>query len=252
MDNVKKLLENRQFEAAEAILREFTDKNPYDGQALYYMAYCLFSQDKFDESARYFIMLGDLVPDEPEVHFMTGRCFFNRNNYREAIKYFRKAIDKGLSGNNLLKSGHLLALAYCGSKRFNSAEKIVRRTISKSPDYYPCHDLLGRILISRMDYKRAREIYNKILALKSAPEEDALFHIAFTYIIENKIHVAINKLEEILSKWKDHLKTHYTLAALYFHSENMEKAAKHWRKCVELDPDNLGRKAIVNIMLLEP
>ncbi len=251
MKHIKQLLEDGQFEAAEVMLREYTDKNPYDGQALYYLAYCLFSQDNFGEAVRYFMMLGELIPDEPEVHFMTGKCFFNRNNYREAIKYFREAIDKGLSGNNLLKAGHLLALAYCGSKRFNSAEKTVRRIISKSPDYYPCHDLLGRILISRMDYKRAREIYNKILVMKSGPREDALFHIAFTYIIENKINTAINKLEEILTEWKDHLKTHYTLAALYFHSDNIKKASEHWRKCVELDPNNLGRKALVNIMISE-
>jgi len=251
MDNIKKLLENRQFEEAEVILREYTDKNPYDGQALYYLAYCLFSQDNFYEAVRYFMMLGEIIPGEPEVYFMTGRSFFNMNNYREAIKYFRIAMDKGLSGNNLLNAGHLLALAYCGSKRFNSAEKVVRLVISKSPDYYPCHDLLGRILISRMDYRRARETYNKILELKSGPRVDALFHIAFTFIIENKIDIAINKLEEILSEWKDHLKSHYTLAALYFHSDNMEKASEHWRKCVELDPNNLGRKALVNIMLSE-
>ena len=251
MDNVKKLLEEKQFNEAEVILREFTDKNPHDGQAVYYLAYCLFSQDKFEESVKYFMMLGELIPDEPEIHFMTGRSFFNRNNYREAIKYFRKAMDRGLSENNLLKAGHLLALSYCGSKQFNSAEKVVRHGISKAHDYYPYYDLLGRILISRMDYKRARETYNKIIELKSGPQEDALFHIAFTYIIENKINIAINKLEEILTEWKDHLKSHYTLAALYFHSDNMEKAVAHWKKCVELAPEKLGRKALVNIMLIE-
>jgi len=251
MDNVKKILEENKFNEAEVILREFTAKNPHDGQAVYYLAYCLFSQDKFEEAGNYFMMLGELIPDEPEIHYMTGRAFFSMSNHREAIKYFKKALKTGLSGNNLLKARHLLALSYCGSKRFNSAEKVVRYGISKAHDYYPYYDLLGRILISRMDYRRARDIYNKMIEVKSGRPEDVLFHIAFTYIIENKINIAINKLEEILTEWKNHLKSHYTLAALYFHSDNMEKAVAHWKRCVELDPEKLGRKALVNIMLSE-
>jgi tetratricopeptide (TPR) repeat protein len=249
MDNIRKLLEEQKFIEAEIGLREFIAKNRKDGQAIYYLAQCLFSQDRFEEAANYFIILGELIQNEPEICYMTGRAFLNTGNYKETIKYIKKAIEKGLSGNNLLKARHLLALSYCGSKRFNSAEKVVRDGIKKVPDYYSYYDLLGRILISRMDYKRARETYNKIIELKLEPQEDTLFHIAFTYIIENKIDIAIDKLEKLLKRDKNHLKAHYTLAALYFHSDNIEKAIEYWKKCIEIDPERLGKKALENILL---
>jgi len=201
-----------------------------------------FSRGEFEKALRNYFNLIIIKPYDPLIYYMTGRCFLNLSNYKEAVKYIKGSIEKGLDNSFLLKARHLLALAYCGNKKFNSAEKVMREAIKKNLDYYSYYDLLGRILLSRMDYRRAREVFNKILTRRLKPEEEAMFNIAFTYILENKVDTAIHKLESILIKWENHLKTHYTLGTLYFYINNKEKAREHWKVCAIIDPGGFGEK----------
>jgi len=202
-----------------------------------------FELGEYEKATGYFKSLLMLKPEDPLLLYMIGRCHLNGGNYKEAVKFITESIKAGLTGPELNKGRYILALAHCGNKRFNSAEKIIRQALKEEPSYYDYYSLLGRILISRIDYRRGRKIFKKALELKIGPEDEVLFYIAFTFILENRLPVAIEKLENLLNKWQNNVKAHYTLAHLFYNAGEADKAKYHWQRCMEIAPVKLKKKA---------
>ena len=140
--------------------------------ASYYDIYeCLgkihFENGEFEKAIKNYKNLIGINPEEPYFYYISGRCFLNLGNFKEAVKFIKKSFALGLSGNEFTKGRYLLALSYCGARRFNSAEKVIRKAIKEEPEYYDYYALLGRILLSRIDYRRARKIFEKNTGTKN-------------------------------------------------------------------------------------
>jgi tetratricopeptide (TPR) repeat protein len=124
-----------------------------------------------------------------------------------------------------MRGNHTLAL-----HDFNNIEKYLLKInnpkITPTKPLSSIYDCIGAIYSSYEMENQA--IHYRYKAVKTAPDDMRLhFNLgAYLYTVKS-YRLAINYLDKVLTKWKNHAFTHRVLAALYTDFEDYEKALQH-------------------------
>jgi tetratricopeptide (TPR) repeat protein len=140
--------------------------------------------------------------------FKVGRGEFQREKYKEAIKYFEQAIAEDAG---YIDAHYMMGLAYYGDKNFAKAEEKLRYVIGLDPQFFPAYQYLGQILSEQKKYDQAKQLFQK---MQTVPGAGAL--------------------------------PHYALGVVAYQEKNLKLAEKSWQEAARMDPkdprsrNNLG------------
>lgn len=177
-------------------------KSASDGERRYIEAVALVRSQKANEALPILSDLAAKYPDERMVQMMLGQVKMNAGNLGEARKHFQRAIE--LDG-----------------------------TTPRA------HAMLGNIALLEGDYKRARDVYQKSLAMK--PEKSVPFFpyagIAFSYVYEGQYEPAIKSMEKFRDDYVasgananfPEVFIWNSIARMYLESERPEKALEAYK-----------------------
>ena|SRR5690348_35518 len=134
------------------------------------------------EQARALLLeLAAAYPDDAEISYQTAWVHDNLGLEREAIPFYRRALDQGIAGSDL--EGCLLGLGstYRGRGEYQLAEETLRRGVSAFPQNRALQIFLAMALYNQQQYKEAMELVLTNLLETTSDEKVLQYVVPLSY-----------------------------------------------------------------------
>jgi len=203
--------------------------------------------------------------------FRDGVVLHNSGNYKESEKIFNQIL---LMNPDHAHALHMLGLMHYMFKDYASAEKLIRRAMTKEENVPTFYNSLGDTLRAMNKLEEALKCYEQALEIKPG-SSNALEKIAHTYLamgnyneavkyfkVVSKVKpeiasniamifsdvgrydLAVQEYKSILEKYPNHFETLNNLAGIYGDRYNkFEEALMYYNRALELQPN---RSEILN------
>lgn len=184
-------------------------------------------------------------PQKARPYSNLGFAYFVAGEYDRAIEATKKAIDLN---RNFAHAYHNLGLIYQKMGDFDQGMSMVRKAIDIDPHFYIAYYSLGSILFENGRYEEASEVFRHFL--KVFPYFPNVHHLlGIAYGAQKKFDEAVKEFEWELKINPYHSLAHLNLGQIYWYEfQNKEKALKHLRAALALDPFLPHRRGIQNLV----
>ena len=134
------------------------------------------------EEARTLLLdLAAAYPDDAEITFQTAVVHDNLGLSREAIPFYVRALEQGLSGPDLERALLGLGSTYRGLGDYQQAEETLRRGTREFPHNRAIQVFLAMTLYNLQDYKEAMELVLTNLMETTSDEKLQYFKRGISY-----------------------------------------------------------------------
>ena len=178
--------------------------------------------------------------------FMKGRNAWlldTEAGYREAEKYFRKAIELNPAYAYAYRG---LGVALDGLGKYEEAITAARKAIELSPAEAEGYNNLGAALYSQKKYGEAITAFRKAIELDPG-DASAYYNLGTTFNDQGKAGEAAAAFRKALEFKPDDPETYNNLGVALDNQKKYEEAVAAYRKGIELKPNNA--KAYLNLGL---
>jgi tetratricopeptide (TPR) repeat protein len=124
-------------------------------------------------------------PEDAEINFQTAVAHDNMGLGREAIPYYVKAIENGLSGPDLERALLGLGSTYRALGEYQKAEETLRRGVREFPENRALHVFLAIALYNNQSYKESVELLLTQLLETTADEKLQYFKRPLQYYAQH-------------------------------------------------------------------
>ena len=124
-----------------------------------------------------------------------------------------------------------------------------QKALEYSPDFYPAHNNLGTIYVSRQNFEAAQSQFE---AAKKANQNDgqAYFNLANVLVLTQHYDEAQKEIDEGLQRRPDSAFGKFLLGSVYTHTGHPELAEKSLQGALQLDPKmSQAHLELVNLYL---
>ena len=128
-----------------------------------------------------------------------------------------------------------LANANIALRRFDAAERDLRRALRFQPDYAPVHLALGVVSFRRGLYAQAEQELRRSLEL-NADSADAYFYRGEALNKLSRVDEALDMLLRATQLQPDNARAYYVMGILYDKKSRSQEAAAMYRKAREVGP----------------
>jgi tetratricopeptide (TPR) repeat protein len=144
-------------------------------------------------------------------YYTEGYNEFHNENYVEAIKKYKKAIQLDSNYTDAIDN---CALSFRKLNKLDDAEYYYKLSLKKLPKNELAMHNLGLVYMFKNDFKSAKEIFKKLL--KNNPKYgDGLYSLSEVYLRENNNDSAIVYSKKAYEVWKDN-NPEFSADALYY------------------------------------
>lgn len=124
-------------------------------------------------------------PDHAEVNYQTGMVHDNSGYPNEAIPYYVKAIDQGLTGAHLQRCLLGLGSTYRSLGYYQEAVETLHRGVTEFPEHRGLQIFYSMALYNAKDYKQAMEIVLANLMETTSDEHLQYFKRGISYYAQH-------------------------------------------------------------------
>lgn len=214
-----------------------------------------FIEGKYQKSEPLLNQLLLLDARNPEIFQMLGTIYYDRGQFKKAIKTFQRAleIDPTYTDASVGLSIILNDLGRYEEGRaiFESAQKELEKSKTKSDPYVneriaQKHLELAEMYSQYKRYQEALEQFFKALNLTSRKAECQI-KIADTYLQLSEPKKALKLLRDMLAEFPGFLPGHIKLGAVLYKTGRVVEAIEEWEKVLLRDPKNEQAKEYIRI-----
>ncbi len=188
----------------------------------YYLATTQFNMGKYEEAIENFKNVSIRQQEKENIDFLIGMSYYKLKDFRKAIEYFRKSIQRDSSHYD---SWNNLGNAYLQLDKLKKAEDAYREALRIREGEEVLFSL-GHIYYIQDRYKEAKEYFKKLE--KIGTKEDLLnrsfFYLADIYFSEGDIEHALKEIERITNV-EGLGKEYYILMGKIFETLNQKEEA---------------------------
>ncbi|NUN15613.1 MAG: tetratricopeptide repeat protein [Myxococcales bacterium] len=213
--------------------------------------------------------------DKAEFHYQLANNAFYAKNPMEAISELYRAIDFDARHRNSL---HLLGFIYFGREEFTEAERYFRAALEVDPGFYEARANLGALYLAGSRWQEAIDVLMPLVEDKLYPTphlvqnnigyayqhlgkfeqaekhykiavflkpEMCLAHnnIGQLYAETGRIDLAVRAFDRAISRCPNYVDPYFHLGVIYNNSGQLDVARQSFQKCYELGPETpLGQK----------
>jgi tetratricopeptide (TPR) repeat protein len=138
-----------------------------------------------DQARGFLLELVALYPENAEINYQTGIAHDNTGLGKEAIPYYVKAIDLGLSGSDLERCLLGLGSTYRVLGQYEKSVETLRRGVTEFPDHRGLQIFYSMALYNTGKYKDALEIALMNLMETTNDEKLQYFKRGISYYAQN-------------------------------------------------------------------
>ena len=183
-------------------------------------------------------------PDEPRPYNNKGLACQRKENYREAISYFEKAI--AVSPKYSLAYANL-GDSYSALGRPHKAAEYYTTFIRLQPDNDAGYSRLATLYAKQGQWQQASANYKKAASLNPG-DANHLYNLGLSYGYLGKIKPAIHAMHQALLIEPGNVKILTSTGALFHLHGDREKSIRFYRKALDRDP--LHADALFNLTVL--
>lgn len=232
VNKAKKLIEDRQFDKAEAILKEALDISSQDALVYKYLGKIYEMNYKFEQAVEYYVSSAGINPQDKEIWLRLGMSQLNSQLYDEAIVSFEKA-HKITPINTDVQTGWGMALMKLNKYALARDKFLTAAKISK---YNFTAILLSAIMeIKLCDYESA-EMKLKFLA-KVAPNESSTYEYSRLKLLKSDYDAAEKYAKKTIEINKQMLPAYFVLGEVYSLKKDLENTEKIFNAALSNDLD---------------
>lgn len=204
-------------------------------------------------------------PNKPRSLNNLGNAYYYKNNYKEAIKSYKKALDitpdylptlKNISiaydkledhrntekycrialdyAPNFVDVLNILALTLYKQDRAAESDQLLKKAIQINPDYAMTNKNYGYLLLRDNKPDQALK-YLKKASLFRKQDIVLLLNLGEAYVRTEQFSQAIKTYKNVLKKNNNTASAHYNLARILSATGKEKEAAKHYKSALELD-----------------
>ena len=134
-----------------------------------------------EEARTLLLNLAASYPDDAEITFQMAVVHDNLGRSREAIPFYLRTLEQGLSGADLERALMGLGSTYRGLGEYQQAEAILRRGMREFPDNRAIQVFLAMTLYNLQNYKEAMELVLSNLMATTSDEKLQYFKRGISY-----------------------------------------------------------------------
>jgi tetratricopeptide (TPR) repeat protein len=166
----------------------------------------------------------------------TGTTLYQKGNFAEAAKQFRKAISLDPSQSNAVKAYNLLATAYIADGKNDEAIKAYKSSLKVDPTNDATYVSLGNIYFNQGNYTDAVKQYES--AVKNSPTSSAdIYSLAQGYLSAGRYKDAEAQFQKVIRMSPKQYSGYYGLGQTYSKEGNSQAAIAQFQKVISLKPN---------------
>jgi tetratricopeptide (TPR) repeat protein len=173
-------------------------------------------------------------PNSAAAYREKGLLYANTKQYREAMKWERKAIEMDpASFNRYIYAGMLYKLDIAQEGRDQ-----MRAAIELTPESEKYWNELGRLClyIRPYDFDTAIDCFTKAIELDPT-WRGPLLHRARAYGYKEEYDKSLADFDEVIRRWPEYARTYYDRGRVLYVMGDQEAAIRSFDRAIELDPD---------------
>lgn len=181
----------------------------------------------------------------PLLEYLRGRFYFLQGDFKEALRYYKKALREDPSSSFLRFE---IAVTLLNLERKEEAKSFLREAISYDSQNAEALRLLGDICVSEGDLEGAIAAYGRLI--EALPDEiQPYFTLSSLYLQTGTYDKAVEVLQKLLVRRPESAVTHYYLARIYVEGQRYKEGLAYYQKAMELDP-SLSNKILPEMALV--
>jgi tetratricopeptide (TPR) repeat protein len=172
------LFEARKFKEALASFEKFREMQPKLHKVAFNIANCYIEMQQYDEAIKELEKVLEVIKSEKpdlkgnsevaKIYSTIGDVYMRQNNFNEAEKFFKKAIDIDPADHAV--AYNVAEIMFVAGKT-DEAIKYYEMAININPEWAKSYKQLGYAYLNKGDTKKAVEMFNKFLKLDpNSPE----------------------------------------------------------------------------------
>ncbi len=223
-------------------IRKAIELKPSDADFMYLKGFYAYNYDLVDTSIFWLTKSYQTIHQNPDVMFYLGNCYFLKNDYKEANKWYQKAIEKDENPNYY----HALALSYYKQKNLALTEQNLKYALAKDSLHTKSLSFMAELYL--YDYKqfnKANEWIQKIQKQDNLPVADYLegsLYFQKSLIVkdtveqEGLLRLAIDSYSKAIKKDAFYSSAFYDRGYAFFLLKRYDLASQSFEEVLKLNP----------------
>ncbi|MCJ7459236.1 MAG: tetratricopeptide repeat-containing serine protease family protein [candidate division Zixibacteria bacterium] len=168
----------------------------------------------------------------PEVLYYTGLRFLLSGEYKEALPYLEKAVEKDPNYVNAYSY-----IGYCNLSfgRYQEAIEACKQAIRIKPDDFDSHYNLGMAFYALGRYQEAIEAFKEAIRIKP-DDAEPYGNLGVAYVNLGRYQEAIEALKQVIRIKPDDALAHYDLGVAYVNLGRYQEAIEAYRQAIRIKP----------------
>jgi tetratricopeptide (TPR) repeat protein len=223
-----------EFRRAKKVFRTLVARGRENGQTYEWLGDMYLAQKQWDYARLAYRKAAGFGREGPAVYFKLGYACFQKKTYAEAVDAYRASIDRGNATCDVLYN---IASAYEQMERYENAIDNYRRVFDACGDTSVLYSV-GTCAVFLGLHSLAIRSYE--LFLRSRPGHiEAEFGLANAYQLRKDFRKAIEIYEKILAQDSSYANAYYNLGSIYaYHVKDPAAMRRYWKAFVERFPEH--------------
>lgn len=223
---------NKIWDNSTNLWRDVTIKSPKNGRGLMNYGLSLMAKGNYSAAMIYFEKALKLTPNWGTLHTNIAILNSALGNHSKAINFFKAGVSLD---PNSPESYYYYARYLADQKKFYDANKLLKKSLSISPNHYQSQVLLGNIKSKIISPEQ--EIKNIISKIKAKPSVANYFELSLKYYDFKQYEKSIKASFEILKIDPKNADAYNNICASYNHLKKWELGATACEKAIAINPD---------------
>ncbi len=192
-----------------------------------------FSRNDFKNALKEFRKAAKVDPQNPEYPNNAGIAELNLRRPADALQYFETAIQLN---KDLPLYHYNRGLALMQLSRPRQAEEAFLAATARNPEYFEAWVYLGLLQYNERKFAKAEEAWRKAADLRE--DAEVTNNLGMALLEQNKTEEAEQRFREAISINASYPLSYFNLGVLLQRRNNWAEAEKQYRQAVRLDPNN--------------
>ncbi|MCX7878134.1 MAG: tetratricopeptide repeat protein [Ignavibacteria bacterium] len=192
----------------------------------YSVALEVLNSGAYEKAVDYFNRYLKVSSMHDEAYFQRGNAYYELRKYDEALSDYLKAYELGFNNSRML---YRVASIYREKKFDNAAIDYLNKALNINSGFIEAYLMLGEIYTEAGDYKKADEIYSKIVKLAPLAREK-VSSIAEMSMALGNYRDAVKYYTIAISFDSSDFNNIYSLGVAYYHLNDTSNALSYLRK----------------------
>jgi tetratricopeptide (TPR) repeat protein len=227
------------YDQAIYLLNQHLSQIPYDYDGNFYLGNAYFQKKDWKEALRVY-QKAHQKKAKPEVLYQLGLTCMELGDLGQAAKYAEEGIKSKGTKSEIGQMNYLLAKIQFQQKNYSEADKNLRIALAAEPNNSSFHKLLGDVNYERNVPSLAISEYNQALKLDPSLAEELHYRLGRAYFLNRQFDEALAQYKLAIQQDSSFADAYLGLGNLYYWGNKFSEALWAYEQYLRLKPGDPG------------